>query len=343
MSAKKNNPERKNQQDANRDPITGEPGSHPVGTGLGAAAGGAAAGAAVGTVAGPVGTGIGAAVGAVAGGLAGKAAGEHFNPTEAGDLRRFIDYTVVDRDNDKIGTVDAVWEDHTGQPTYLAVRTGWLGFGKAHVVPAESAEVNERDQRIRLPFDADTVKNAPSFDSQDDITEDSEFTISSHFGTRRHWRDDEQRPAQAEIPQPAARDTAAGDASIRLNEEKLHVGKREVEYGGVRLRKIIRTETVNQPVELTREEVVVERVPLTGQSGEKIGGNMDDQEIYIPLRREEAVIEKTTEAREEIRVGKRRETEQNSIQEEIRHEDVEIEHDHETEHREDHHHSEPRR
>ena len=42
--------------DANRDPISGAPGAHPVGTGVGAIAGGAAAGAAVGTVAGPVGT-----------------------------------------------------------------------------------------------------------------------------------------------------------------------------------------------------------------------------------------------------------------------------------------------
>ena len=68
-------------KDANRDPITGEPGAHPVGTGLGAAAGGIAAGAAVGTVAGPIGTAVGAAVGAVVGGLAGKAAGEAIDPT----------------------------------------------------------------------------------------------------------------------------------------------------------------------------------------------------------------------------------------------------------------------
>ncbi|HYC46331.1 MAG TPA: hypothetical protein VED01_12730 [Burkholderiales bacterium] len=66
----------------NRDPITGAPGSHPVGTGIGAAAGGAAAGAAAGTVAaGPVGTLVGSAAGAVAGGLAGKAVAEHFDPT----------------------------------------------------------------------------------------------------------------------------------------------------------------------------------------------------------------------------------------------------------------------
>ena len=55
--------------DANRDPLTGTPGSHPVGTGIGAAAGGVAAGAAAGTLAaGPVGTVVGAAIGAVDGG-----------------------------------------------------------------------------------------------------------------------------------------------------------------------------------------------------------------------------------------------------------------------------------
>ena len=71
----------KDNSDANRDPLTGAPGSHPVGTGLGAAAGGVATGAAIGTVAGPVGAVIGAAVGAVIGGLAGKAVGEAFDPT----------------------------------------------------------------------------------------------------------------------------------------------------------------------------------------------------------------------------------------------------------------------
>lgn len=71
----------RNEGTPNRDPITGAPGAHPVGTGLGAAAGGMAAGAAAGTVAGPVGTVIGAAVGAVVGGLAGKGIAESIDPT----------------------------------------------------------------------------------------------------------------------------------------------------------------------------------------------------------------------------------------------------------------------
>ena len=66
--------------DANRDPLTGAPGAHPVGTGVGAAAGGAT-GAAIGSVVGPLGTALGAVIGAVAGGLAGKATAEAIDPT----------------------------------------------------------------------------------------------------------------------------------------------------------------------------------------------------------------------------------------------------------------------
>lgn len=70
------------EKDANADPLTGEPGSHPVGAGIGAAMGGAAAGAAAGAVGGPVGAAVGAIVGGVAGGFAGKAAAEALDPTE---------------------------------------------------------------------------------------------------------------------------------------------------------------------------------------------------------------------------------------------------------------------
>ena len=67
-------------KDMNRDPITGAPGSHPVGTGIGAAGGGAA-GTAIGSAAGPVGTVAGAVIGDVAGGLAGKGVAEQIDPT----------------------------------------------------------------------------------------------------------------------------------------------------------------------------------------------------------------------------------------------------------------------
>ena len=88
--------------DSNPDPITGAPGSHPVGTGLGAAAGGAVAGAAAGAVGGPIGAMAGAAVGAVVGGLAGKGVAEGLNPTAE----------------------DTYWKDnYTKEPYYVEGRT----------------------------------------------------------------------------------------------------------------------------------------------------------------------------------------------------------------------------
>ena len=122
-------------RDANRDPISGAPGAHPVGTGLGAtggAAGGAAVGAAVG---GPVGAVVGAAVGGIAGGLAGKGAAEAVNPTAE----------------------DAYWRDHyTSTPGYESGRTfeqyqpaykaGYMGYGK-HGVSGKRFEDVEPDLR----------------------------------------------------------------------------------------------------------------------------------------------------------------------------------------------------
>ena len=75
-------------QQRNEDPITKEPGAHPLGAGSGAAIGGAALGAAAGSVAGPAGTVAGAVVGGIAGGLAGKAIAENVNPTLESDYWR---------------------------------------------------------------------------------------------------------------------------------------------------------------------------------------------------------------------------------------------------------------
>ena len=67
-------------RDSNPDPITGAPGSHPVGVGLGGT-GGAVIGAAIGSLLGPIGTLIGGAAGTLAGAAAGKGVAERIDPT----------------------------------------------------------------------------------------------------------------------------------------------------------------------------------------------------------------------------------------------------------------------
>ena len=87
--------------DVNPDPLTGEPGAHPVGTGVGAATGGTVGAVIGGAVGGPLGAMVGAAVGGVAGGLAGKGISESVNPTEE----------------------DAFWRDHYSTRPYSSGRT----------------------------------------------------------------------------------------------------------------------------------------------------------------------------------------------------------------------------
>jgi hypothetical protein len=71
----------------NRDPVTGEPGFHPVGVMAGGASG-AMAGAAIGTIGGPVGVIIGAAAGGLMGGLAGDMLAELLNPSDVDEYWR---------------------------------------------------------------------------------------------------------------------------------------------------------------------------------------------------------------------------------------------------------------
>src|SRR3954470_14923717 len=101
---------------ANRDPLTGAPGAHPIGTAAGAVAGGVATGAAVGSVAGPVGTAVGAAVGAIVGGLAGKGIAESIDPTaeEAYWAENYEREPYYEK-------------GYTFQDYYPAYRTGWEG------------------------------------------------------------------------------------------------------------------------------------------------------------------------------------------------------------------------
>jgi hypothetical protein len=119
-------------KDANRDPITGEPGAHPVGTGLGTA-GGAATGAAVGAVGGPVGAAIGMVAGGLAGAFAGKGIAEKINPTEEDAYWSKTYETRPYREPDRS------YEYY--QPAY---RYGWESYGR-HAETGRSFDELEPD------------------------------------------------------------------------------------------------------------------------------------------------------------------------------------------------------
>jgi hypothetical protein len=107
--------EKRKDRDANRDPITGTPGAHPLGVGVGAVAGAAAAGAAVGTIAGPAGTLVGGAVGAVAGAMVGKVAAEAIDPT----------------------VEDAYWKEHYAEEPYYQPGKTYQDYAEAYRIGYE--------------------------------------------------------------------------------------------------------------------------------------------------------------------------------------------------------------
>jgi uncharacterized protein (TIGR02271 family) len=238
------------------------------------------------------------------------------------NLENYVGYDVVDRNGNKVGALECLWSDPSGEPEYIGVRTGWL-FGKTHVVPADRVEVSEGGRRLRLPYDEQTVKDAPSYDSDAEMNGTIEDEVRRHYGVTTRTQAPPQIPAQA--PNVATTDRPTPEmATIQLSEEQLKIGKREVEAGGVRLRKVVRTEIVNQPVEVRREELVIERVPAEeAHTGRQQAFN--EQEVYIPLRREEVVVQKETRLREEVRARKSHKTDRQEIQEEVRREDIEIE------------------
>jgi uncharacterized protein (TIGR02271 family) len=232
------------------------------------------------------------------------------------ELNRYIGFDVYDKADNKIGTLDCLWSDHTGQPAFLGVKTGWI-FGKTHVVPAKNAEVNEKSGIIRLPYPESLIKGAPAFDADMMLDEATERDIYNYYHEEFPM---EERPRFDIGSEPKA----AEETRIPLREEELKVGKRQVEAGGVRLRKIVRTETVNQPVELQREEIVIERVAAS-DAGAASGEAFAEQDIFIPLRREEPVVQTESRVREEVRASKRTETERQQVSGNVRKEDVQVE------------------
>jgi uncharacterized protein (TIGR02271 family) len=113
---------------------------------------------------------------------------------------------------------------------------------------------------------------------------------------------------------------------ITLAEEQLAVGTREVQAGEVSLRKRVDTNHVEQEVELIREEVTVERRPLSADARVNVDA-IGEQEIRVPVMREEAVVEKRTVPIEEVVVNKKAVSETETVQADLRKETLDIDED----------------
>jgi len=116
--------------------------------------------------------------------------------------------------------------------------------------------------------------------------------------------------------------TSDRDYRIQLRGEILRAYKDRVQRGEVRLRKDVVTENQTIQVPVTREELVIERVPA---SGSQVSGEIGtDQEIRVPLSEERARVEKQPVVNEEVRVGKRAVQNTQTVSDNVRREELRV-------------------
>ena len=115
---------------------------------------------------------------------------------------------------------------------------------------------------------------------------------------------------------------------VKRSEEELRASVREREAGRVKARKSVRTEREIVPVPKRREEVEIERVPVEGGAREASGATeaeIGEQEVVLQLFEEEAMVTKRVVLKEEIRLRKKVVEEEETVEVELRKEELEIE------------------
>ncbi len=251
--------------------------------------------------------------------------------------------TLVDRSGDKIGKIDDIYEDtSTGRPEWALVNTGLFG-SKSTFVPLQGADRDGDD--VRVQYEKAQVKDAPSIDADGALSAEEEQGLYRHYGLDYDSGDtgsghgdgvgttggvDSDRD-RTDRDHDGDRDTVGHDTSgpttddaMTRSEEELRVGTASRETGRARLRKYVVTENVTQTVPVQREEVRVEREPITdanrGDAGS--GPDISEEEHEVTLHAEEPVVDKRTVAKERVRMDKDTVTDEQTVSEDVRKEQI---------------------
>jgi uncharacterized protein (TIGR02271 family) len=176
--------------------------------------------------------------------------------------------------------------------------------------------VDDSRQVIVVATDKETAKNGPAFDDDREITPEFENEVYSYYGLQQTT---EEGGSYADYPGDVREDD---ELRVQRSEEELAAGTREVEAGAMRVRKRVRTDREHIEVPTRREEVSVERVPVSGEASE---AEIGDDEVVVPVTEEEVVVSKRPVAKEEVRIRKDVVEDTEVVEEDVRREEVEVE------------------
>lgn len=118
---------------------------------------------------------------------------------------------------------------------------------------------------------------------------------------------------------------SGGTVIIPLAREELHVGRRRVETGRVVVRKTLREREEVVDLPLLKEEVEVERVPVSRVVSGPVSIRNEGDMVVVPLVEEVLVVEKRLVLREELRIRRRRTETRHSQKIELRSEEAAVE------------------
>jgi uncharacterized protein (TIGR02271 family) len=231
-------------------------------------------------------------------------------------LTSWIGRTLHDTTGDKIGRIDDIYvDDETGQPEWLAVTTGLFG-SRVSFVPVRGATAVGDD--VRCQWSKDQVKDAPHADPDGHLEPAEERALYQHYGIAFEGAPAGGRDARATT-----------DNAMTRSEEELDVSKRTQEAGRVRLRKWVETEHVDRTVPVTREEVRIEREPITDGNVDKAmsGAEITEAEHEVVLHEDQVIVNTHVEPKERVRLEKDTVVEEQQVGADLRKEHVEVEGD----------------
>lgn len=259
---------------------------------------------------------------------------------EAGGLvyeERYADYGVHDRVGNRLGRIDALFLDEDDRPEYIGVKIDPLGSRSTLVPWSAVTRADEEGGYLEVDVDKVTVANGPAFEADQEITPEQERQVHGHYGIERATEDRGaygdyhaciERTGASTGPGDTGAATGAegvpapeGEIRVQRSEEELRIGTREREAGSMRIRKRVRTEHERMEVPVRREEVRIERVPV---SGETTGAQIGEEEVVVPVTETEVVVSKRPVVKEEILIHKDVVEGTEVVEEDVRREEIEV-------------------
>jgi uncharacterized protein (TIGR02271 family) len=247
-----------------------------------------------------------------------------------------IGATAYDQDGQKVGNVSTIFYDRdSGEPEWLTVKTGLFGM-KENFVPLALARPRGQ-QEVEFATGKDAITGAPKIDPDGQLTAREEAQLFEHYGLSygESYGEQDRGLPYGEQDSPAKRPGTGGQMAGRAgeamtrSEERMNVGTTTEQTGRARLRKYVVTEDVQQSVPVSREEVRVEREPVTeaNRDAAMSGADISEAEHEVTLHEERPVVEKEAVPVERVRLAKERVSGEETVGGEVRKERIETEGD----------------